>query len=82
MPSSKNISSLVINEVPSLEIFNSMKSQGLVNEDELYLVNEGGGSSSGSGLPIVTSLDNGKFLRVVNGSWTAVAVPSAEGSNF
>ena len=82
MPSSKNISSLVINEVPSLEIFNSMKSQGLVNEDELYLVNEGGGSSSGSGLPIVTSLDNGKFLRVVNGSWTAVAVSSAEGSNF
>ena len=82
MPSSKNISILVINKVPSLEIFNSMKSQGLINEDELYLVEGNGGSSSDSGLPTVTSSDNGKFLRVVNGSWTAVAVPSAEGSNF
>lgn len=49
MPSSKNISSLVINKVPSREIFNSMKSQGLINEDELYLVedeNSGGGGTS------------------------------------
>lgn len=26
--------------------------------------------------------DNGKFMRVVNGYWRAVAVPSAEGVNF
>lgn len=26
--------------------------------------------------------DNGKFMRVVNGYWQAVAVPSAEGVNF
>lgn len=30
----------------------------------------------------VTSEDNGKFMRVVNGSWEAVAVPSAEEATF
>ena len=33
--------------------------------------NIGGG---GSGLPPVTSTDNGKFLRVVDGAWAAVAI--------
>lgn len=33
-------------------------------------------------LPIVTTSDNGKFLRVVNGAWTATEIPSAEGVNF
>lgn len=68
MPSSKNISSLVINKVPSSEIFNSIKSQGLVNEDELYLVEDD------SGLPAVTLADSGKFLRVVDGKWKAVGL--------
>lgn len=30
----------------------------------------------------VTSADNGKFLRVVNGSWAAAAVPNAEDNVF
>lgn len=29
-------------------------------------------------LPSVTSSDNGKFLRVVNGTWQKTTVPSAE----
>ena len=33
-------------------------------------------------LPTVTSADNGKFLRVVNGAWAAQAVPSAESNSF
>lgn len=33
-------------------------------------------------LPTVTSSDNGKFLRVVNGAWAAETVPSANGVNF
>lgn len=32
--------------------------------------------------PIVTTADNGKFLRVVDGVWRAVRVESAEGSSF
>ena len=29
-------------------------------------------------LPVTSTADNGKFLRVVDGAWTAVAVLSAE----
>ena len=35
-----------------------------------------------SPVPPVTSADNGKFMRVQDGAWTAVSVPSAEGVNF
>ena len=33
-------------------------------------------------IPPVTAEDNGKFLRVVDGAWAAVTVPSAEGVGF
>ena len=33
-------------------------------------------------LPTVTSSDNDKFLRVVDGSWTAASIPNAEGASF
>lgn len=39
-----------------------------------------GGSSSN--LPVVSTSDNGKFLQVVNGAWSAVSIPSGEGVNF
>lgn len=37
---------------------------------------KGGG---GSALPEVTATDNGKFLRVVDGAWAAVAIPKYYG---
>lgn len=33
-------------------------------------------------LPAVTTADNGKFLRVVNGAWGATVIPTAEGVGF
>ena len=30
----------------------------------------------------VSEVDNGKFLRVVNGTWTAVSIPYAEEASF
>lgn len=33
-------------------------------------------------MPTVTETDNGKFLRVVNGAWSAVTVENAEGVGF
>lgn len=33
-------------------------------------------------VPAVTTSDNGKFLRVVKGTWTAVAIADANGVNF
>lgn len=35
-----------------------------------------------SGVPSVTTADNGKFLRVVNGAWAAADMPSANGVSF
>ena len=32
--------------------------------------------------PTVSTSDDGKFLRVVNGVWTAVIVPNAEEASF
>ena len=33
-------------------------------------------------VPSVTTSDNGKFLRVVNGAWSAETIPSANGGSF
>ena len=33
-------------------------------------------------VPSVTASDNGKFLRVVNGAWSAETIPSANGVSF
>ena len=33
-------------------------------------------------VPDVTTADNGKFLRVVNGEWTAVEIANANGGSF
>lgn len=41
-----------------------------------------GNSSGGSNLPVVTTSDNGKFLRVVNGAWSTASITSGEGVNF
>ena len=35
-----------------------------------------------NGVPSVTAADNGKFLRVVNGSWAAVSIENANGGSF
>ena len=32
--------------------------------------------NGGNGLPTVTSTDNGKVLRVVNGQWAAASLPN------
>lgn len=34
------------------------------------------------GVPDVTTADNGKFLRVVNGAWAAVEIANANGGSF
>lgn len=47
------------------------------------LENQGGGGGTGeNSLPDVTTADNGKFLRVVEGQWAASTVPNAEEASF
>lgn len=43
---------------------------------------KGDKGDTGYGVPIVTTADNGKFLRVVDGTWVADTIPSASGVNF
>lgn len=38
--------------------------------------------ASGDIVPLVNSNDNGKFLRVVDGKWAAVALVNAEEESF
>lgn len=33
-------------------------------------------------IPRVTTEDNGKFMRVVDGKWAAVTIPDAEGEEY
>jgi len=39
-------------------------------------------AGAGNFLPDVTASDNGKFLRVSNGAWTAVTITNANGGSF
>ena len=45
-------------------------------------VNGHTGAVTISSLPTVTTTDNGKFLRVVNGAWMAVEIDNANGGSF
>lgn len=45
-------------------------------------VNGHTGAVTIAALPAVTTADNGKFLRVVNGAWTAVEIDNANGGSF
>lgn len=44
MPISKNLDSLVINKVESQEVYEWMKANNKINEDELYLTPDASGS--------------------------------------
>lgn len=46
MPTSKQVANFVINKVPTKAIFNKMKEQGLINDDEIYFVEEDDSSST------------------------------------
>ena len=57
----------------------STKQDALVSGTNIKTVNNtsilGSGTIAITGLPAVTSSDNGKFLMVDNGAWTATTVP-------
>ena len=45
-------------------------------------IDPSGDQDDGGLLPVVTAADNGKFMRVVSGSWAAVEISSANGVSF
>ena len=80
MATSKEIANLVINKVESQDVYDYMLENDLVNDDELYLVD--GSASNNSSLPTISSADNGKYLRVINGVWDLYDMPNAEEASF
>lgn len=60
----------------------SSTSSGLPTSQAVAAFVEGKGYRTDSDLPDVTSSDNGKVLRVVNGAWAAASLPSASGVSF
>ena len=74
---------MITENLSTLKIHNLTKEQyereleaGRIDENALYL------TPYEETVPTVTSADNGKFLRVVNGVWAAASIPSAEEATF
>ena len=69
-----------------VELLSSDKQDKLISGTNIKKVNNtsllGAGNISIPSPPTVTSSDNGKVLRVVNGAWAAAQLPSASGVNF
>ncbi len=61
-----------------------MKTLKFPNQEEAYEIVDAYAREqiNAKGAPIVTTDDNGKFLRVVDGAWTASTVPNAEEVGF
>lgn len=78
VPSSNDMGYQVVNRVdvnhvliivePNADMLQRIKTQ------MVELQENGGGGGGGSALPEVSATDNGKFLRVVDGAWVAVAI--------
>ena len=49
---------------------------------ETFDVMDGERGATGQGVPPVTSADNGKVLRVINGEWAVENIPNARGVSF
>lgn len=77
-------SQLIMDEIPTAlknpyALTFTGASSGTYDGSSAVTINIPSGSSN---LPAVTTSDNGKFLQVVNGAWSAVSIPSGEGVNF
>lgn len=61
-----------------------MKTLKFPNQEEAYEIVDAYAREqiSVKGMPTVTADDNGKILRVIDGTWQAVSVPSAEEAIF
>ena len=88
MPIDKTLSNLVINRIPTQAIYDQLKDQGRISEDELYFV-EGEGfsiksvseSASDGGTNTITFSD-GKTINIKNGSKGSKGDTGASGQSI
>lgn len=69
MPTSKNVSNLVINKVESQAVYDYMKATGLVNDNELYVVFGEDKIDASSITGMDTYLSDNYCVRSVSGSY-------------
>lgn len=82
MPTSKNITNLVINKVESQAVYDSMKANGLVNEDELYVVLGEDKIDASSITGMDTYLSDKSYIKKVTGSYYGTTSTSSSSNNF
>ena len=71
MPTTKQLDNLVINKVENNQVYNYMKNNGLVNEDELYFVEGSGSVADIDGLQAALDLKADKNSPAFTGTPTA-----------
>lgn len=54
----------------------------IITAEKLNHMESGIEAAASAELPAVTASDNGKILRVVNGSWSAAQLSNASGVDF
>lgn len=70
MPTNKNISNLIINKVESQAVYDYMKNNNLLNDDELYLVNDSGTIDASTITGLDTYLSNNGYDKIATGTYT------------
>ena len=82
MPTEKHVANFVVNKVPTKAILNKMKEQGLINDDEIYLVEEDDSANylhlSGG---IMTGAITTKGINLTLGTDYGTTLPSSPASN-
>lgn len=82
MPTEKHVTNFVINKVPTKSIFEKMKTQGLINDDEIYLVEE---DDSANYLQLsggtMTSTLTTKGIKLTSGTDYGSTLPSSPDIN-
>lgn len=69
MPTSKNITNLIINKVENQTVYNYMRNNSLLNDDELYLIKSSGSSVDASSINGLDTHLNTTCLHYQYGSY-------------
>jgi hypothetical protein len=82
MPTEKHVKNFVINKVPTKSIFEKMKTQGLINDDEIYLVEEDDSANylQLSGGTMTGALTT-KGIKLTSGTDYGTTLPSSPATN-